>query len=56
MLQYTVVLCVFEIKLLAANDVPFGSSKTPCSISATSCSELKSKVAILAFDNPVWHP
>ena len=42
-LQDTVVLSVLEIKLLAANDTPFSSSKTTCSISATSCWELKSK-------------
>ena len=36
MLQDTVVLSVLEIKLLAGNDTPFSSSKTTCSISATS--------------------
>ena len=36
-LQDTVVLSVLEIKLLAANDTPFSSSKTTCSITATSC-------------------
>ena len=43
MLQDTVVLRVLEIKLLAANDIPLSSSKTTCSICATSCWELKSK-------------
>ena len=40
-LQDTVVLSVLEIKLLAANDTPLSSSKTTCSVSATSCWELK---------------
>ena len=34
-LQDTVVLYVFEIKLLAANDITLSSSRTTCSISAT---------------------
>ena len=50
LLQDTVVLCVLEIKLLAANDTPLSSSKTTCSISATSCWELKSKGATLVLD------
>ena len=49
-LQDTVVLNVLEIKLLAANDTPFSSSKTTCSISATSCWELKSKGVTLVLD------
>ena len=49
-LQDTVVLSVLEIKLLAANDTPFSSSKTNCSITATSCWELKSKGVTLVFD------
>ena len=36
-LQETVIFCVLQIKWLAANDIPFTSSKTTCSISATSC-------------------
>ena len=50
MLQDTVVLSVLEIKLLAANDTPLSSSKTTCSISATSCWELKSKGVTLVLD------
>ena len=50
LLQDTVVLCVLEIKLLAANDTPLSSSKTTCSISATSCWEFKSKGATLVLD------
>ena len=50
LLQDTVVLCVLEIKLLAANDTPLSSSKTTCSISATSCWEVKSKGATLVLD------
>ena len=49
-LQGTVVLSVLEIKLLAANDTPFSSSKTTCSISATCCWELKLKVVTLVLD------
>ena len=49
-LQDTVVLIVLEIKLLAANDTPLSSSKTTCSISATSCWELKSKGVTLVLD------
>ena len=41
-LQETVIFCALEIKWLAANDTPFGSSKTACNISATSCWVLKS--------------
>ena len=43
LLQDTVVLWVLQIKLLAANNTPLSSPKTTCSISATSCWELKSK-------------
>ena len=49
-LQDSVVLIVLEIKLLAANDTPLSSSKTTCSISATSCWELKSKGITLVLD------
>ena len=49
-LQDTVVLNVLEIKLLAANDTPLSSSKSTCSISATSCWELKSKGVTLVLD------
>ena len=49
-LQDTVVLCVLEIKLLAANDTLLSSSKTTCSMSATSCWELKSNVATLVLE------
>ena len=48
-LQDTVILCVLEIKLLAANDTPLTSSKTTCSISAASCWELKLKGATLVL-------
>ena len=47
--QDTFVLCVFEIKLLAANDLLLSLSKTTCRISVTSCWELKSKGATLVF-------
>ena len=50
LLQDTVVLCVSEIKLLAANDTPLSSSKTICSTSGTSCWELKSKGATFVLD------
>ena len=50
MLQDTVVLSVLEIKLLAANYTPLSSSKTTCSISATSCWELKLKGVTLVLD------
>ena len=49
-LQDTVVLSVLKIKLLATNDTPLSSSKTTCSISATSCWELKSKGVTLVLD------
>ena len=49
-LQDTIVPCVLEIKLNVANYTPFSSSKTTCSISATSCWELKSKGATLVLD------
>ena len=49
-LQDTVVVSVLEIKLLAANDTPLSSSKATCSISATSCWELKLKGVTLVFD------
>ena len=50
LLQDTVVLSALEIKLLAANDTSFSSSKITCSISATSCWELKSKGVTLVLD------
>ena len=50
MLQDTVVLSVLEIKLLVANDTLLSSSKTTCSISTTSCWELKSKDVTLMLD------
>ena len=36
-LHEALILMVFEIKSLAANEVPFSSSVTNCSISAASC-------------------
>ena len=50
-LQETVIFCVLLIKWLAANDIPFTSSKTTCSISATSCWVLKSKGTSLIMDS-----
>ena len=50
-LQETVIFCVLQIKWLAANDIPFTSSKTTCSISATSCWVLKSKGTTLMMDS-----
>ena len=50
-LQETVIFCVLQIKWLAANDIPFTSSKTTCSISVTSCWVLKSKVTSLMMDS-----
>ena len=50
LLQITIALCLLEIKLLAANDTLLSSPKTTCSISATSCWELKSKGATLVLD------
>ena len=40
-LQETLILMVFEIKSLAATEVPFSSSMKNCSTSAASCWELK---------------
>ena len=40
-LQETLNLMVFEIKTLAATEVPFSSSMTNCSTSAASCWKLK---------------
>ena len=40
-LQETLILMLFEIKSLAATEVPFSLSKANCSISTASCSELK---------------
>ena len=50
-LQETVIFCVLQIKWLAANDIPFTSSKTTCSISTTSCWVLKSKGTPLMMDS-----
>ena len=50
-LQETVIFCVLQIKWLAANDIPFTSSKTTCSISAASCWVLKSKGTPLMMDS-----
>ena len=44
------VFSVLEIKLLAANGTPLSSSKTTCSISATSCLDLKLKGVTLVLD------
>ena len=49
-MQVSVVLCLLEIKMLAAEDTPLISSKTTCSISATSCWGLKSKAATLLYE------
>ena len=40
-LQETLILMVFEMKSLAATEVPLSSSMTNCSASAASCRELK---------------
>ena len=50
-LEETVIFCVLQIKWLAANDIPFTSSKTTCGISATSCWVLKSKGSPLMVDS-----
>ena len=50
-LQETVIFCVLQIKWLAANDIPFTSSKTTCSIFATSCWVLKLKGTPLMMDS-----
>ena len=50
-LQETVIFCVLQIKWLAANDISFTSSKTTCSISATSCWVLKSKGTPFMMDS-----
>ena len=42
---------VLQIKWLAANDIPFNSSKTTSSISSTSCWVLKSKGTLLMMDS-----
>ena len=49
-LQETVIFCVLQIRWLAAIDMPFSSSKTTCSISATSCWVLKLKGTPLMMD------
>ena len=50
-LQETVIFCVLQIRCLAAIDMPFSSSKTTCSISATSCWVLKLKDTPLMMDS-----
>ena len=50
-LQETVIFCVLQIRWLAAIDMPFSSSKTTCSISATSCWVLKLKDTPLMMDS-----
>ena len=50
-LQETVIFCVLQIRWLAAIDMPFSSSKTTCSISATSCWVLKLKGTPLMMDS-----
>ena len=42
-LQETGIFCVLEIKWFAANDTPFSSSRTTCSIPSTSLWILKLK-------------
>ena len=49
-LQDTAVFSVLAIKLLAANGTPLCSSKTTCSISATSYWELKSNGLTLVLN------
>ena len=49
-LKDAVVLTVLEIKLLLANDTPLSSSKTTCSITATSRWEFKSKGVTFMLD------
>ena len=50
-LQETVIFCVLQIRWLAAIDMPFSSSKTACSISATTCWVLKLKSTPLMMDS-----
>ena len=50
-LQETVIFCVLQIRWLAAIDMPFSSSKTTWSISATSCWVLKLKGTPLMMDS-----
>ena len=50
-LQKTASFCVLQIRLLAAIDILFSSSKTTCSISAVSCWVLKSKGTPLMMDS-----
>ena len=42
---------MLQIRWLAATDIPFSSTKTTCSISATSCWVLKSKGTPLSLDS-----
>ena len=48
-LQGTVIVFVLQIKWFTANNIPFGSSKTTCSISTTSCRVSKLKGNPLTF-------
>ena len=50
-LQETEIFCVLQIRWLAAIDMPFSSSKTTFSISATSCWALKLKDTPLMMDS-----
>ena len=50
-LQETVIFCVLQIRWLAAIGMPFSSSKTTCSISATSCWVVKLKDTPLMMDS-----
>ena len=45
------IFCVLQIEWLAATDIPFNSSKTTCSISATSCWVFKLKGTPLIMDS-----
>ena len=50
-LQETLILMLFEIKSLAATEVPFSLSKANCSVSTASCSELKLHDALRDSEN-----
>ena len=50
-LQKTVIFWVLQIRWLGAIDISFSSSKTTCSISATSCWLLKLKGTPLMMDS-----
>ena len=51
LLPETVIFCVLQMKWLVAIDIPFISSKTTCSIYATSCWVLKSKGTPLTMES-----